>query len=68
MTGQKNRAMRITPDNTFKRLIVVGARGLIKPLAHSFLQKGTFELIYGGENYFTVPQSSILMLEREEEL
>jgi co-chaperonin GroES (HSP10) len=33
-----------------------------------FLQKGAVEVIYEGEKYFIVPQSSILMLEREEEL
>jgi chaperonin GroES len=33
-----------------------------------FLQKGAIEVIYEGEKYFIVPQSSILMLEREEEL
>ncbi len=33
-----------------------------------FLQKGAFEVIYQKEKYFIVPQSSILMLEREEDL
>ena len=33
-----------------------------------FLQKGAFEVIYEGEKYFIVPQSSILMLEREEDI
>ena len=33
-----------------------------------FLQKGAFEIKFEGEKYFIVPQSSILMLEREEEL
>lgn len=33
-----------------------------------FLQKGSFEVIFEGEKYFIVPQSSILMLEREEDL
>ncbi|MBV6647625.1 MAG: co-chaperone GroES [Cyclobacteriaceae bacterium] len=33
-----------------------------------FLQKGAFEVMYGKEKYFIVPQSSILMLEREEDL
>ncbi|MEJ2005591.1 MAG: co-chaperone GroES family protein [Cyclobacteriaceae bacterium] len=32
-----------------------------------FIQKGAIEVIYEGENYFIVPQASILMLEREEE-
>ena len=33
-----------------------------------FLQKSAFELQYEGEKYFIVPQSAILMLEREEDL
>lgn len=33
-----------------------------------FLQNGAYELVYKGEKYFIVPQSSILMLEREEDL
>ncbi len=33
-----------------------------------FLQKGALEVIYEGEKLFIVPQSSILMLEREEDL
>ncbi|MGD1840340.1 MAG: co-chaperone GroES [Thermonemataceae bacterium] len=33
-----------------------------------FLQKGAIEVVYEGEKYFIVPQSSILMLEREEAL
>ncbi len=33
-----------------------------------FLQKGAVEVIYEGEKLFIVPQSSILMLEREDEL
>ena len=33
-----------------------------------FLQKGAIEVIYEEEKYFIVPQSSILMLEREEDL
>lgn len=33
-----------------------------------FLQKGAFEVQYDGEKYFIVPQTSILMLEREEDL
>lgn len=33
-----------------------------------FLQKSAFEVVYGGEKYFIVPQASILMLEREEDL
>lgn len=33
-----------------------------------FLQKGAVEVMYENERYFIVPQSSILMLEREDEL
>ncbi len=33
-----------------------------------FLQKGAIEVIYESERYFIVPQASILMLEREEDL
>jgi co-chaperonin GroES (HSP10) len=33
-----------------------------------FLQKGAIEVLYEEEKYFIVPQASILMLEREEEL
>ena len=33
-----------------------------------FLQKSAFEIKYEGEKYFIVPQSSILILEREEDL
>src|SRR5260370_42565442 len=33
-----------------------------------FLQKDAIEVIYESEKYFIVPQASILMLEREEEL
>lgn len=33
-----------------------------------FLQKGAIEVIYEHEKYYIVPQASILMLEREEEL
>ena len=33
-----------------------------------FLQKGAIEVIYEDDKYFIVPQASILMLEREEEL
>jgi chaperonin GroES len=33
-----------------------------------FLQKGAFEVMYLDEKYFIVPQSSILMLEREEDI
>ena len=33
-----------------------------------FLQKGATEVIYEDEKYFIVPQASILMLERDEDL
>ncbi|HXB44449.1 MAG TPA: co-chaperone GroES family protein [Puia sp.] len=33
-----------------------------------FLLSGATEVIYEGEKYFIVPQSAILMLEREEEI
>jgi co-chaperonin GroES (HSP10) len=33
-----------------------------------FLQKGAIEVMYEGEKYFIVPQASILLLEREEDL
>ncbi|MCC5920719.1 MAG: co-chaperone GroES family protein [Cyclobacteriaceae bacterium] len=33
-----------------------------------FLQTGAFEVQYAGEKYFIVPQSSILMVERDEGL
>ena len=33
-----------------------------------FLLSGATEVMYAGEKYFIVPQSSILMLEREEDL
>lgn len=33
-----------------------------------FLQKGAIEVMYENEKYFIVPQASILMLEREEDL
>ena len=33
-----------------------------------FIQKGAIEVVYKNEKYFIVPQSSILMLEREEDL
>lgn len=33
-----------------------------------FLQKGAIEVLYEGEKYFIVPQASILLLEREEDL
>ncbi|MDH3712022.1 MAG: co-chaperone GroES, partial [Cyclobacteriaceae bacterium] len=33
-----------------------------------FLQKGALEIMYEGEKYFIVGQSSILMLEREKDL
>ena len=33
-----------------------------------FIQKGAVEVIYEGDKYYIVPQSSILMLEREDDL
>lgn len=33
-----------------------------------FLQKGAVEVLYEGERYFIVPQASILMLEREDDI
>ncbi|NVK85737.1 MAG: co-chaperone GroES [Cytophagia bacterium] len=33
-----------------------------------FLQKGALEVVYQGEKLFIVPQSSVLMLEREHDL
>lgn len=33
-----------------------------------FLQKGAVEIMYESEKYFIVPQSSILMLERESDI
>jgi len=127
--AQKN--MHLTPDNRFKKLIVIGDRLLIKPVQGNertasglylppgvqekekvqqgyvikhgpgyaipmpveneswkaeeeqvkyiplqakegdlaiFLLSGATEVMYENEKYFIVPQSAILMLEREEEL
>jgi co-chaperonin GroES (HSP10) len=33
-----------------------------------FLQKGAIEIVYNSEKYFIVPQHSILLLERDEDL
>ncbi len=123
--------MRLTQENKFKKLIVIGDRMLIRPSSPSertasglylppgvqekekvqqgvviktgpgyaipmpvedepwkndedkvkyvplqaregdlaiFLLSGATEVMYEGEKYFIVPQSAILMLEREEEL
>ena len=123
--------MRLTPDNKFKKLIVIGDRLLIRPEKPNertesglylppgvqekervqqgyvlkvgpgyaipmpvenepwksdeeqvkyvplqaregdlaiFLMSAATEIIYDGEKYFIVPQSAILMLEREEEM
>lgn len=123
--------MHLTPDNKFKKLIVIGDRMLIKPVQGNertasglylppgvqekekvqqgyvikhgpgyaipmpveneswkaeeeqvkyiplqakegdlaiFLLSGATEVMYENEKYFIVPQSAILMLEREEEL
>lgn len=129
---EKLLAMKVTPDNKLKKLIVVGDRVLIRPAKQTdktasglylppgvqekekiqsgyvikagpgyplpipaeeddiwkgredqvrylplqaqegdlaiFLQKGAIEVIYENEKYFIVPQASILMLEREEDL
>ena len=123
--------MRLTPDNTFKKLIVIGDRVLIKPSKANeqtasglylppgmqekekvqqghviktgpgyaipmpvenepwkteeeqvkyiplqakegdlaiFLLSGVTEIMYEREKYYIVPQSAILMLEREEDV
>jgi len=124
--------MELTPDNKFKKLIVIGDRVLIRPAKNQektksglylppgvqereqlqsgyiikagpgfpipipaendepwrendepikyvplqarqgdlaiFLQKGAIEVIYQGEKFFIVSQSSILLLEREEDI
>src|SRR6476661_4102432 len=123
--------MRLTPENKFKKLIVIGDRMLIRPASQNertesglylppgvqekekvqqgyviktgpgyaipmppenepwkseeekikyvplqakegdlaiFLLAGATEILYEGEKYFIVPQSAILMLEREEDL
>jgi chaperonin GroES len=123
--------MRLTPDNKFKKLIVIGDRLLIRPakphertesglylppgvqekerVQHGyviktgpgyaipmpvenepwkgdeeqvkyvplqakegdlaiFLMSAVTEVIYGGDKYFIVPQSAVLMLEREEDM
>jgi chaperonin GroES len=123
--------MRLTPENKFKKLIVIGDRILIRPASQNertesglylppgvqekekvqqgfviktgpgyaipmpmdneswkpeeeqvkylplqakegdlaiFLLSGATEVIYEGDKYFIVPQSAILMLEREEDL
>ncbi|RXK85298.1 co-chaperone GroES [Filimonas effusa] len=123
--------MRLTTDNTFRKLIIIGDRVLIKPAETSqrtpsglylppgvqerekvqqgyviktgpgyaipapveeeswkgaedevkyiplqvkegdlaiFLLSGATEVMYENEKYYIVPQSAILMLEREEEL
>jgi co-chaperonin GroES (HSP10) len=123
--------MRLTPENKFKKLIVIGDRMLIRPASQNertesglylppgvqekekvqqgfviktgpgyaipmpveneswkaeedqvkylplqakegdlaiFLLSGATEVIYEGDKYFIVPQSAILMLEREEDL
>ncbi|HTN07797.1 co-chaperone GroES family protein [Agriterribacter sp.] len=123
--------MRLTPENKFKKLIVIGDRLLIKPLQSDqktasglylppgvqekekvqqgyvikhgpgyaipmpvesepwkteeeqvkyiplqaregdlaiFLLSGATEVMYENERYFIIPQSAILMLEREEDI
>jgi len=128
----KRQYMELTPDNKFKKLIVIGDRVLIRPTKNQdktksglylppgvqekeqiqsgyiiktgpgypipipvendepwkendepvryvplqakqgdlalFLQKGAIEVMYQDEKFFIVPQSSILMLEREEDI
>ena len=124
-------ALRITPDNKFKKLVVIGDRVLVQPAQPDertvtglylppgvqekekvqqgyvirtgpgyaipmpvedeswkgeedkikyiplqakegdlaiFLVSGATEVMYAGEKYYIVPQSAILMLEREEEM
>jgi chaperonin GroES len=124
-------AMRLTPDNKFKKLIVIGDRLLLRPAKPNertesglylppgvqekekvqqgyviktgpgyaipmpvenepwkgeeeqvkyvplqaregdlaiFLLSAATEVIYAGDKYFIVPQSAILMLERDEEM
>lgn len=123
--------MRLTPDNKFKKLIVIGDRLLIRPAKPNertesglylppgvqekekiqqgyiiktgpgyaiplpveneawkgeeeqvkyvplqakegdlaiFMVSAAIEVIYGGDKYFIVPQSAVLMLEREEDM
>lgn len=127
----KTKAMHLTSDNTFKKLIVIGDRVLIRPSQPNektasglylppgvqekekvqqgviiktgpgfvipmpieeeswksdeekvkyvplqaregdlaiFLLSGATEVVYEGSKYYIVPQSAILMLEREEEI
>jgi chaperonin GroES len=33
-----------------------------------FMQKGAIEIVYDGDKYFIVPQHSILLLERDDQL
>lgn len=129
--SHKKRNMHLTPENTFKKLIVIGDRVLVRPSTPSektdsglylppgvqekekvqqgviiktgpgfvipvpveeeawkseeekvkyvplqakegdlaiFLLSGATEVVYEGLKYYIVPQSAILMLEREEEL
>ena len=33
-----------------------------------FMQKGAIEIVYDGEKYFIVPQHSVLLLERDDQL
>ena len=74
--------MKLTAENRLKNLIVAddeiwnGRDEQVKclPLQAQegdlaiFLQKGAIEVMYEKEECFIVPQASILMLEREEEL
>jgi len=51
-------------DDTIKYLPLQAQEGDLA----IFLQKGAVEVMYEGEKYFIVPQASILMLEREDDL
>lgn len=53
--------MYISFDNKLKKLIVIGDPAI-------FLLSGATEVVHEGEKYYIVPQSAILMLEREESL
>ena len=53
------------PEDEKVRYVPLQAREGDKAI---FLQKAATEIKFNGEKYFIVPQSSILMLEREEDL
>ena len=50
-------------ESTLKSLAALGSSSLA-----IFLISGSTEVVYQGDKYFIVPQSAILMLEREEDL